>query len=460
VQLIPIRKLGDANHQLTLSQPHFDWQLTMEGQMTTQKGTELIHDWNVKGETPAYPSKILVTDETLRDGLQSPSITHPSIQDKVYLLYLMRDLGVDAADLGLCCAGERFKNDVVVLSKEIVNQNMAIQPQSAARTTIEDVTPIVDATQEAGIPIEACTFLGSSPIRQYVEGWELKTLIELATKSISFAVKNGLPVMFVTEDTTRAHPDDLRSIYSEAMRSGASRICISDTVGHATPEGVKKLIGFIAGIRDEVNHEVGIDWHGHRDRGLDIINTLAAIEAGADRVHACGLGIGERSGNTPMEILLINLNLLGISDRDLTKLPEYCQVIADACGAPAPFNYPVVGADSFRTSTGVHAAAVAKALQMDDQWLADRVYCGVPASLVGREQEIEIGPMSGEHNVNYWLTKRGIEVHPIYVEKILAASKRSSTLLSEEEILRMVKVMRERMNAGEEITDADTELVN
>ncbi len=423
--------------------------------MNSKSGPELIHDWNIMGERPAYPTEILITDETLRDGLQSPSITHPSIQEKVFLLYLMRDLGVDAADLGLCCAGERFKNDVVVLSREIANQNLPIQPQSAARTSIEDVAPIVDATQEAGIQIEAAIFLGSSPIRQYVEGWELKTLLELTHKSITFAVENDLPVMFVTEDTTRAHPDDLRQIYTEAMRSGAGRICLSDTVGHATPEGVRNLVQFIKGVRDEVNPDVGIDWHGHRDRGLDIINTLAAIEAGADRVHACALGIGERSGNTPMEILLINLNLLGISDRDLRKLPEYCQVVADACGAPAPFNYPVIGADSFRTSTGVHAAAVAKALQMDDQWLADRIYCGVPASLVGREQEIEIGPMSGEHNVRYWLTKRGFEDHPIYIEKILAASKRSSTLLSEEEILRMVKVMQERMKADEEKPDAE-----
>ncbi|MCK5646317.1 MAG: hypothetical protein KAH97_06015 [Anaerolineales bacterium] len=420
--------------------------------MNTKSGPELIHDWNLIGETPAYPTEILITDETLRDGLQSPSITHPSIQDKVFLLYLMRDLGIDAADLGLCCAGERFKDDVVVLSREIANQNMPIQPQSAARTAIEDVEPIVDASLEAGIQIEACIFLGSSPIRQYVEGWGLNTLLELTHKSITFAVENGLPVMFVTEDTTRAHPEDLRQIYTEAMRSGAGRICLCDTVGHATPEGVRNLVQFIKGVRDEVNPDVGIDWHGHRDRGLDIINTFAAIEAGADRVHACALGIGERSGNTPMEILLINLNLLGISDRDLRKLPEYCQVVANACGAPAPFNYPVIGADSFRTSTGVHAAAVAKALQMEDQWLADRIYCGVPASLVGREQEIEIGPMSGEHNVRYWLKKRGIEDHPIYIEKILAASKRSSTLLSEEEILRMVEVMSERMKTGEEKT--------
>jgi 2-isopropylmalate synthase len=402
---------------------------------------ELIYDWNLKSEKPDYPTGVMISDETLRDGLQSPSITHPSIQDKVYLLYLMNDLGVDIADLGLCGAGERFKNDVIVLSREIVDQKMNIQPQSAARST------------------EAAIFLGSSPIRLFVEGWEMDRLLELTRESVQFAVENGLPVMFVTEDTTRAHPEDLRLIYTEAMRSGAGRICISDTVGHATPEGVHNLVSFIASVRDQVNPEVGIDWHGHRDRGLDIPNTLEAIHSGADRVHGCGLGIGERSGNTPMEVLLVNLHLLGMSNRDLTKLPEYCKVIAEACGAPVPFNAPVVGADSFRTATGVHAAAVAKAIKLDDEWLADRIYCGIPASLVGREQEIEIGPMSGEHNVRFWLAKRDIECHQIFVEKILAASKRSNTLLSESQILRMVTVMNERLKAGEQITDADLEPV-
>jgi 2-isopropylmalate synthase len=422
-------------------------------------GAELIYDWNVKGETPRYPARVLITDETLRDGLQSPSITHPPIQDKVYLLYLMRDLGVDAADLGLCGAGERFKQDVVVLAREIVNQEMPIQPQSAARTLASDIEPIVDASDQAGVAIEACIFLGSSPIRQYAEGWELPTLLKLAREAVELAVRNGLPVMFVTEDTTRAHPDHLRQIYSEAMRAGAQRICVADTVGHATPEGVRNLLRFIAGVRDEVNPEVGIDWHGHRDRGMDILNTLAAIENGADRVHACGLGIGERSGNTPMELLLVNLNLLGLSDRKLTRLPEYCQVVSQACGAPIPFNYPVVGADSFRTATGVHACAIVKALAKGDTWLADRVYCGVPASLVGREQRIEIGPMSGEHNVRYWLQARQIEVHPVFVEKILAAAKRANTLLPEDMILRMVRVMRERLQDGQEVTEQDLDAV-
>jgi 2-isopropylmalate synthase len=428
--------------------------------MEDLKGADLIYDWNLKGDAPKYPKRVMVVDETLRDGLQSPSVIHPSIQDKVYLLYLMRCLEVDAADLGLCGAGERFKKDVVVLAREIANQKMNIVPQSAARTLDSDIAPIADASQEAGIPIEACVFLGSSPIRQYAEGWDVDTLLKLTESSVTFAVKHGLPVMFVTEDTTRARPETLEQIYACAIRSGAHRICAADTVGHATPEGVRALIRFLRGVVDKVNPEVGIDWHGHKDRGLDIVNTLAAIEAGADRVHACALGVGERSGNTPMEVLLVNLNLLGMANRDLRGLPEYCQVVSQACGVPIPFNYPIVGADSFRTATGVHAAAIAKAENKHDEWLADRVYCGVPASMVGREQGIEIGPMSGEHNVRAYLIKRGIEPHPIFIEKILTAAKRSNHILSEEEVSRMTRVLRLRLGMGHtEVSDSDLEFL-
>jgi len=416
---------------------------------------ELIYDWNLVEDEPKPARPVLVTDETLRDGLQSPSIIHPDIQDKVYLLYLMRDLGIDAADLGLCGAGEKFKYHVCVLAREIAQQRMPIQPQSAARTMITDIAPIVDVSQEAGIPVEACIFLGTSPIRQYAEGWNVDFLLRQTEESVTFAVEHGLPVMFVTEDTIRAHPDTLRQVYATAIRCGAKRICAADTVGHVTPSGVRSLITFLRQMVDEIDPEVGIDWHGHRDRGMSITNTIEAIKAGADRVHACGLGVGERSGNTAMELLLVNLNLLGWANRDLTRLPEYCQVIADKCGAPIPFNSPVVGADSFRTSTGVHAAAVVKALETKDVWLSDRVYCGVPASMVGRKQGIEIGPMSGEHNVRYYLREHDIQEHPVFVEKILQAAKRSNRLLVEDDVLRMVKVMRERLMAGQEILDAD-----
>jgi len=416
---------------------------------------ELIYDWNLVDAPEKPKQRILVTDETLRDGLQSPSVVHPDIQDKVYLLYMMRDLGIDAADLGLCGAGEKFKYHVTVLAKEIVKQKMKIQPQSAARSMVADIAPIADASQEAGIPIEACIFLGTSPIRQYAEGWNVDFLVRQAEESVTFAVKQGLPVLFVTEDTIRAKPETLKQVYTAAINAGAKRICVSDTVGHITPSGTRALITYLRKMVDEVNPEVGIDWHGHKDRGLDIANTLAAIEAGADRVHACGLGIGERSGNTPMEILLVNLNLLGWADRDLTKIPEYCKVISEKCGAPIPYNYPIVGADSFRTATGVHAAAIAKAISMNDTWLAERVYCGVPSSLVGREHTIEIGPMAGEHNVRFFLRKHGIEVDPVFVEKILAAAKRSNRLLSESDVRHMVRVLQERLSVGGQVEDSE-----
>lgn len=418
---------------------------------------ELIYDWNLVNPRVKPDFKVMISDETLRDGLQSPSITQPEIQDKVFLLYMMNNLGIDIADLGLCCAGEQFKYDVTVLAKEIADQKLNIAPQSAARTMVDDISPIVDASQAAGIAIEAAIFLGSSPIRQFAEGWDLDFLLKQTEEGVSFAIEHDLPVMFVTEDTTRAHPGTLEKLYATAIQAGAQRICISDTVGHASPEGVRALVKHISKVVDRENPEVGIDWHGHRDRGMDIPNTLAAIEAGADRVHGCGLGIGERSGNTPMEILLVNLNLLGWANRDLTSLPDYCSLIEEKMGAPIPFNYPIVGADSFRTSTGVHAAAVVKAIAKNDDWLCDCVYCGVPSSMVGRKQGIEIGPMSGEHNVRFYLKQRGIEDEPIFIEKILAAAKRSNKLLTEKDVMRMVRVMETRLKAGKEIEESDLE---
>lgn len=416
---------------------------------------ELIYDWNLVDAPERPKRRIMVTDESLRDGLQSPSVIQPEIQDKVYLLYLMSDLGIDAADLGLCGAGEKFKYHVTVLAREIVKQKMNIQPQSAARSVVSDIAPIVDVSEDVGVPLEAAVFLGTSPIRQYAEGWDLNFLLKQTEESVTFAVKHGIPVMFVTEDTIRAQPETLRQVYTTAIRAGAHRICVSDTVGHITPHGTRELIKFLRKVVDEIDPNVGIDWHGHKDRGLDIANSLAAIEAGADRVHACGLGIGERSGNTPMELLLVNLNLLGWADRDLTKLPEYCEVIAEKCGAVIPFNYPVVGADSFRTATGVHAAAIAKALSRNDDWLAEHVYCGVPSSMVGREHTIEIGPLSGEHNVRFFLKKNKIEENPVFVTKVLEVAKRSNRLLSDDDVRRIVTVMSRRMRANQEVTDEE-----
>jgi 2-isopropylmalate synthase len=400
----------------------------------------LIHDWN-KINTPK-PRVVMLDDETLRDGLQSPSVRCPTIEEKLDILHLIDRLGIDTADIGLPGAGPHVVRDVERLAREIADNGLHVKANCAARTVIADLKPIVDVSQRVGIPIEACTFIGSSPLRQYAEGWTIDQLLRLTEDAITFAVGEGLPVMYVTEDTTRADPETLRRLYSTAIRAGATRVCIADTVGYATPAGAAAVVTFVAGVVEECGGGVGIDWHGHRDRDFAIANTLAALDAGATRVHGAAIGIGERVGNTPMDTLLVNLVLMGYIERDLSALVEYCRVVSDATGVPIPANYPIVGRDAFRTATGVHAAAVIKAFRKNDKQLVDAVYSGVPASMVGRDQEIDVGPMSGKSNVVFWLEHRGLPATDEIVDRIFAKAKNSPTVLTEAEILAEVSAAK------------------
>lgn len=407
--------------------------------MNRPEESSLIYDWAAVGPRQAHwPRDVLLDDETLRDGLQSPSVTDPPLETKIEILHLMDSLGIETADVGLPGAGPRPREAVSRLCREIADQRLRLRPNCAARTLMVDIRPIAEVTQRTGVPIEACLFIGSSPIRQYAEEWDLAHILRHTQEAVRFAVKEGLEVMYVTEDTVRASPDHLRVLLTAAIEAGAKRVCLCDTVGSSVPEGAFNLVSWVKKLIDDLGVEVGIDWHGHRDRGLDMGNTLAAIEGGASRVHGTALGIGERVGNTPMEQILVNLKLLGLRDDDLTRLPEYVELVAKASGVPISVNTPIVGRDCFRTATGVHAAAVIKAQRKGDAWLADRVYSGVPASWVGRRQQIEVGPMSGGSNVIHYLGTRGLLNSPEVVQAVMLAAKRSTRILTEDEILRIV----------------------
>jgi 2-isopropylmalate synthase len=267
-----------------------------------------------------------------------------------------------------------------------------------------------------------------------VEKWDLGFLLKVSGDAIAFAAGHGLPVAFVTEDTTRSDPEALRPLFLNAIDKGARRLCICDTVGHACPAGVSNLVRFAREVVAESGVHVELDWHGHRDRGLSLANALTAIGEGVRRIHGTALGVGERVGNVPMDLLLVNLKLFGVIDRDLTPLREYVEVAARALGAPLPYNYPMFGGDAFRTATGVHAAAIIKARTQNDEWLADRVYSSVPASWLDRTQDIEVGPMSGASNVRYWLKQHGFADHEIAVGAVLKAAKGTDHVLSENEI--------------------------
>ena len=390
----------------------------------------LVYDWNRDGRAARADYRAVeLDDETLRDGLQGPSVRNPPLEVKKRLLHLMDALGIQSADIGLPGASPQARATIVALAKETTRLR-TLKPNQAIRTHPQDVRGAIEAAVESGVAIESCAFIGSSPIRRYAEDWSLDTMLRSVEDSITALTKAGLPVMFVTEDTTRADPETLVQLYEMAIGCGAGRVCVSDTVGHATPEGVRNVLSF---VRDEIikGRAVKLDYHGHNDRGLGTINALAAT-AVADRVHGTALGIGERVGNTSMDQLLINLRLWDLIDTDLAPLVEYTALVAEHCGVPIPTNYPALGADAFRTGTGVHASAVVKALRRGDRELADLVYSGVPASVVGREQRIEVGPMSGRSNVEFWLEQHGFEATPERVARIFEAAKASDRMLTDE----------------------------
>ena len=404
---------------------------------------ELIHDWNTyTGAEIPTTRRVALNDETLRDGLQNPSVRDPSIAEKIEILHLMESLGIDTVNIGLPGAGPRAYADTEALAREIVTSRMKIRPNCAARTLKNDIQPIIEISEKVGRPIEAATFLGSSPIRRLVEDWTVEHLQRTTEDAVKFATAAGLPVMYVTEDTIRTDPATVITLYSTAIRAGARAVVLCDTVGHATPRGAYNLVNFVvAEVVKPSGEKIRVDWHGHNDRGLAIANSLAAIAAGADQVHAAALALGERVGNTPMELMLVNLRLLGLIEQDLSKLKQYSKAVSKATHTPIPPNYPVVGRDAFRTATGVHAAAIVKAYKKGDQELANSIYSGVPSHLFGLEQIIEIGPLSGRSNVIYWLEKRSITASDELVDRIFAAAKQAERIMTEQEIQTIVLSM-------------------
>jgi isopropylmalate/homocitrate/citramalate synthase len=401
--------------------------------------SELIYDWNENHPPGLKPSgPILLNDESLRDGLQSPSVRDPLIPEKIEILHLMEALGINSLDLGLPGAGARAVEHVTALAREIVAHKMKIRANCAARTHENDIRPIAEIVQKTGLPIEAATFIGSSPIRRFTEGWSDDFLLQTTEKAVKYAVSLGLDPMYVTEDTSRCDPETVKRLYATAISCGARAIVICDTAGHSTPMGALALVRFV--IEEVVKpsgEKIRVDWHGHNDRGLAIANSMGAIIAGANCVHGCAIGLGERVGNTQMDQMLVNLKLMDIApwaEQDLTKLKQYCQAVSRSTGVPIPANYPVVGNDAFRTATGVHAAAIIKAYRKNDVVLANTVYSGVPSHVFGLEQIIDIGPMSGKSNVLYWLEKRGVAATDDLVERIYQRAKGSDHTLSEAEI--------------------------
>ncbi len=398
-----------------------------------------IMDWNGANPPQAPQGTVLVHDETLRDGLQSPSVTQPTLESKLELLHLMQRIGVESVDLGMPVSSPAAKAHVHRLAEEIAVGRLPLAASCAARTTCEDIAAVADIAQATGLPMSVMAFVGISPIRMFAEQWSVASVIAGMHKALAFAQREGIGVCMVTEDTTRSRLDVALEVYGAALEAGAERICICDTVGYATPWGAASVVSQLRiGLADRGFPSVGIDWHGHNDRGLATANALAAAAAGADRLHGTALGIGERTGNASTEQLMTNLCDIGWRTNDLTMLPQYCQFAAQACGIVMAGNQPIVGSDAFRTATGVHAAAIRKAERLGGRWVAERVYAGIPASAVGREQLIEVGPGSGRANIMNWLDTHGIAAHQPLVREMQDAVAGTDHVLTDQQLRAIV----------------------
>ncbi|MCC7051686.1 MAG: hypothetical protein IT355_00375 [Gemmatimonadaceae bacterium] len=392
-----------------------------------------LYDWN----TPSLRRSVIdVADSTLSDGPQSPSVVDPGQREKRRLLSLMADLGLRTASLGTPGSGPRQYADTLDLARELMRAQWPIDASCGARATVKDVATGLDVRERSGLDLEIAIGLPVSPIRLEAEGINVERLHEVAETSIGFAVCAGARAVAVLEDASRTPPELLAVIIRHALSLGVSAIRICDSVGHATPEGTRTLVRFAMDqVRSRGGRQVRVEWHGQDDRGLALANALAAVDAGVHRVLASALGLGERCGTVSMEQLLVNLRLAGRWPHTLGSLAEYCDSAAVSFGMAIPASSPVVGRDAFRTGAGARATALVKALRAGDRALADNVVSGVPASLIGAENRIDVSPVSGLSNVRWWLSQHGYDAGDlVLMRELLLAVKQTQRAATDEEL--------------------------
>lgn len=395
------------------------------------------YDWN----TPSTRRRpVDVGDSTFSDAPQSPSANEPSLAAKRRLLSLMSELGLRSAALGYPGSGPRQFAETLELARELTRTQLPIDASCSARASVKDVGVALDVRERSGLDLELAIALPVSPVRLDAEGISMDRLQESAETSISYARRAGARVVAVLEDAARTPPELLAVLIQHVLSLGATAVRVADTVGHATPDGTRALLRFAADqVRVRHGRPIRLEWHGQQDRGLALANALAAVDTGVDRLYASALGLGERCGTVPLEVLLTNLRITGGWPHTLGALQEYAESAAAAFGVAIAHAHPVIGADAFRSGTGAHATALVKALRAGDRSMADDVASAVPAGLVGAEHRVDVSPVSGLSNVRWWLAQHGYDPGDlVLMRELLLAVKQTQRVATDDELHDMV----------------------
>ena len=420
----------------------------MAVQSDTDRADEFIFDWNeLNRKGRLVPHGFSLFDETLRDGLQNPSVEDPGIEDKLRILHLMDDLGIDEANVGLPGSSKRAFEDVLRLCKEVVDCKMKIKVAAAGRTVVGDITPTIEISQRAGIPIEVYAFIGSSPIRQYVEQWDVSLIAKRSAEAIDVAVKAGLPVAYVTEDTTRSRPEVLTHALPHGHRP-RRHAPLPVRHGRATPRptacatSCSSRASVIAGDRRHGRHRLARPQRprlraGERDLGARVRRRPRARDGARHRRAR-----GQRGDGAPA-----HEPAPARAARAPSATSRSSSSTARRSRAPSAGRFRSTIRSSAATRSAPRRACTpprsSRRCRRATSWLADRVYSGVPAGMFGRHQEIGIGFMSGASNVGYWLRQRNIEPSEDLVAAILEVAKATTHILSDEEVLAVIARVRD-----------------
>ena len=397
---------------------------------------KLVYDWN---QSEGNPKVVSLCDETLRDGLEGGVNRLPSLDEKLELLSLAHSSGIGDVMVGF--PGQEIAyREALEICKGVSAKGLNTRLGLLGRMVEADIEAIDRIRQASGCSVVAHLFIPCSPIRRFVDQWDIDELERLTRLGVRLANQLGLPVNFSPEDTSRAEPKVVEHLCQVAVEEGATEITVCDTVGYLTPLGTSKLVQHLRHFLDTKVGKVRLDFHGHNDRGLALANSLAAVAAGADCIQGTVLGIGERAGNAPLDLVMINLQMQGLWNCDtLVNLKEYCLEVARLCNLSIPDKYPVFGKQSFSTQMGVHASAILKAKRHHNGELATCVYSGVDPNLVGLNYDVQVGPFSGRANVKFLMHQHNITLADEAIDHILEKARTENRILTKTEILTLAK---------------------